>query len=47
MADGQCAIVVKYVYDGSVHKRLLSVVGAISFTGKAPFDLIKSPLDRS
>ena len=46
IAHDQCAIIIRYVHNGEVHERLLSVIKATSSTGKALFDLVKGLIDK-
>ena len=44
MTQDQCSIVFRYVYEGVVHERLLSLVKATSTTSEALFNVLKSTL---
>ena len=46
MTQDQCSIVLRYVYEGVVHERLLSLVKATSTTGEALFNLLNSTLQK-
>ena len=42
----QCSIVLRYVHDGEVHERLLSLVKATSTSGESLFVLLKDTLEK-
>ena len=42
----QCSIVLRYVHDGEVHERLLSLVKATSTSGESLFLLLKNTLEK-
>ena len=44
MTQDQCSIVLRYVYEGVVHERLLSLVKATATTGEALLNLLNSTL---
>ena len=46
MTQDQCSIVLRYVYKGVVHERLLSLVKATSTTGEALFNLLNNTLQK-
>ena len=44
MTQDQCSIVLRYVYEGVVHERLLSLVNVTSPTDEALFNLLDNTL---